>query len=341
MNNIPDRTALIVTTIQEPNDVMFSLAKGASKNGWDFIVIGDMKGPPQFNIDGADFYDLSRQKELEFSFAKICPIGHYARKNIGYLIAMNRGADVIVETDDDNFPRDSFFEQRNRERTVRLGGETGWVNVYRYFHKSNIWPRGFPLRYIQSPVSDLGDPEGFFAPIQQGLADDNPDVDAIYRLVAQLPVTFDHGYDVGLKVGQYCPFNSQNTTIFKEAFPLLYLPSHCSFRMTDIWRSFVALRICHALGWTVAFHGPTVWQKRNDHDLMCDFSDEVDGYLKNEAIVRVLENLNLSTDQSAVGDNLRACYEALTREEFILKDEMVLVDAWLNDLNTIYKISVS
>ena len=44
--------------------------------------------------------------------------------------------------------------------------------------------------------------------------------------------------------------------------------------MTDIWRSFVAQRIAWANGWAILFHEPTVWQDRNEHNLMRDFRDE-------------------------------------------------------------------
>ena len=78
-------------------------------------------------------------------------------------------------------------------------------------------------------------------PIQQGLADENPDVDAIYRLVLPLPVQFETGRRIALKRGVWSPFNSQNTAWWPDAFPLLYLPAYCSFRMTDIWR-----KLCRA-----------------------------------------------------------------------------------------------
>jgi hypothetical protein len=38
--------------------------------------------------------------------------------------------------------------------------------------------------------------------------------------------------------------------------PLLYLPSHCCFRMTDIWRSFIAQRCLWELGHWVVCQAP-------------------------------------------------------------------------------------
>ena len=73
---------------------------------------------------------------------------------------------------------------------------------------------------------------------------------------------------VALGRGSWCPFNSQNTAWWPDAFPLLYLPSFCSFRMTDIWRSLVAQRIAAENGWWILFHEPTVRQERNEHNLM-------------------------------------------------------------------------
>ena len=174
-------TALIVTTINPVNDVMKALARGAVAHEWDFIVIGDKKGPVEFNLKGAEFFSVEQQRQTGLALAQRCPLGHYARKNIGYLLAASKGAEVIVETDDDNFPHPEFFAPRRRQRRGRSSVGNGWTNVYRHFHKSNIWPRGFPLRHIQDRSAPLSEVAPHEAPIQQGLADGNPDVDAIYR----------------------------------------------------------------------------------------------------------------------------------------------------------------
>ena len=147
-----------------------------------------------------------------------------------------------------------------------------------------------------------------------------------------LPLDFDRRPGVILGAGAWCPFNSQNTTWFPEAFPLLYLPFHCSFRMTDIWRSFVAQRICWENGWNILFHAPTVYQDRNVHDLMRDFTDELPGYLNNARIRRELERLDLTSGAEALGANLLKSYEALVKLDLIGAAEIPLVEAWIGDL---------
>jgi hypothetical protein len=298
-----------------------------------FLVIGDSKSPPDFNLAGCEFHDLSAQRRSGFRYAKLSPERSYARKNIGYLLAMQGGATLVVETDDDNFPRAGFWKRRERRVRGAIAQGGGWLNVYRYFGDSGMWPRGLPLTEVRKPVPAFETLPRVDAdcPIQQGLADENPDVDAVYRLLMPLPQRFRSGRQVILGEGAWCPFNSQNTAWWKDAFPLMYLPAHCPFRMTDIWRSFVAQRIAWANGWAILFHDATVWQERNEHDLLKDFRDEVPGYLMNSAIAERLSNLKLPSGAEALADNMRCCYSALIDIGAVAMDEMGLLEAWLQD----------
>jgi len=329
-----DKIALVVTSIAPPNTVLKALARGCVEQGFDFFVIGDEASPPVFELENCRFYGLDEQRALALRFAQACPTRHYARKNIGYLVAMREGANVIIETDDDNMPFQDFWMERTRRQMVGVVSNAGWVNVYRYFTDANIWPRGLPLDRIQANIPPLESlpQEEVDCPIQQGLADENPDVDAIYRLALPLPQSFRKDVRVALSSGSWSPFNSQNTTWWRDAFPLLYLPAYCSFRMTDIWRSFIAQRIAWANDWAILFHEPTVWQERNEHNLMRDFKDEVPGYLNNSAICEALAKLSLTKGLDKLHDNLRICYEEIVRMGLIGQQELDLLEAWLADL---------
>lgn len=322
---------VVITSISSPNPALRAYAKGCGENGWNLIVVGDTKSPTDFLLSGCDFYSIDRQATLDLAYARLCPTGHYARKNIGYLLAIRAGAEVIRDTDDDNLPREGFWSPSAPEITAPSCVQTGWVNVYRWFSDALIWPRGLPLDQIHAAVPEYASlpVRPGHCPIQQGLADENPDVDAIYRLVLPLPQNFHSDRRVALGPGSWCPFNSQNTTWHREAFPLLYLPAYCSFRMTDIWRSFVAQRIAWANGWSILFHQATVYQERNWHDLMRDFAEEVPGYLHNAAIARELEALPIRPGREALGGNLRLCYEKLCEMQCVDSRELPLLDAWL------------
>ena len=328
------RVSLVVTSIAEPTEILRSLASGSQAKGWSFIMIGDAKSPSGFFLEGCDYYDIRRQVRLGLKFAQAAPLNHYARKNIGYVLAARSGAEVMVETDDDNCPVGGFWSARTRTQRLPVCRQGGWVNAYRYFSESHIWPRGFPLDLIQQavPAWERLPTEVVDCPIQQGLADANPDVDAIYRLVCSLPQTFRGDRRIALSMGTWCPFNSQNTTWWREAYPLMYLPTYCSFRMTDIWRSFVAQRIAWENGWGVLFHEPTMRQERNEHNLMKDFEDEIVGYLKNKDICEALSSLKLRAGTDHVGENMILCYETLIGMGLLAQGELDLLAYWLSDM---------
>ena len=332
-----ERITIVVTSISKPNRALLSLSRGCIKDGHQFIVIGDVASPPDFNIQGCDYYSIDRQIQTGLNFAKLCPQRHYARKNLGYLLAIQKGTNIIIDTDDDNIPYPSFWDPRKPIHNVPVVGEKGWLNIYSYFSNKNIWPRGFPLNKIHftPPSFDSLPVQAVDCPIQQGLANENPDVDAIYRLILPLPQNFRDDRQIALGSGVWCPFNSQNTTWWEAAFPLLYLPAYSSFRMTDIWRSFVAQRIAWENNWSILFHKPTMWQKRNEHNLINDFSDEINGYLHNEKICNALEGLSIKGGIDNLGLNLTICYEKLVELGMIDEKELFLIDAWLDDLEKV------
>jgi hypothetical protein len=324
------KKALVITSIaSDQNPILNQWASECKENDTTFILIGDKKSPGDFNIKDCEAWGWQYQNMLPFTLLKDLPYNHYSRKNIGYLIAMSRGVDVIIETDDDNKPIENFWNKRKLSHLCNSIKDSGWVNVYRYFINSPIWSRGFPLELVNECIKPSVNSAFVTCPIQQGLADNNPDVDAIYRMTGQLPVYFYKELSLALTGKTFHPFNSQNTTWFKDAFPLLYLPTYCSFRMTDIWRSFVAQRICQEFGWGVLYHSATVIQERNEHNLLKDFKYEILGYLNNALIMERLQALVLKGD---VTNMLIDCYKELISMGVIGNSESLLLKAWLNDI---------
>jgi hypothetical protein len=286
-------------------------------------------------VDCVEFFSLQAQLDSEFELARKLPTGHYARKNIGYLSAIAHQAECIYETDDDNAPSPAW---RPREEMVgaRMVEQNGWVNVYRFFTEDRIWPRGFPLDGLANSFAETikidSSDEFVRAPIQQGLANNSPDVDAIWRLILDKPFDFNDGPSIALPPGACCPFNSQSTWWFPVAYPLMYLPSYCSFRMTDIWRGFIAQRCLWELDCGLVFHGAEVIQERNEHNLMRDFADEIPGYTRNRELVNILEGLRLAGGAGAIPANMMTCYQVLVEARFFDAKEMGLLATWLTDL---------
>lgn len=320
----------VITTIQAPTESTKELVKKLQK---PLIVIGDRKSPANYSLPGAIFYPIDIQKDMSFSVAKLIEENTYARKNIGYLIAMKNKSEVIYETDDDNMPTDTWEERQLSSRCVEAKGDK-WVNVMKWF-MDGIWPRGLPLEYIRDSSFNFGPLQEDIFPIQQGLVDGDPDVDAVWRMIYGKPSgMFNDVVPVAVAKGQWCPFNSQNTWWFKKAFPLMYIPSYCGMRVADIWRSLIAQRCLWEMGHRILFYSGSMFQERNYHDSLKDFEDEINLYLLNDTIVSILSKLTLGND---LYNNLYDCYMALISEGIFPDEEMYILDAWIDDCKTYSK----
>jgi len=333
--------AAVITTIQEPTRGAVRLVEKLAECGGLLVVAGDKQGPSHFRsrhfAEGCriDFLALADQQASEFSLSRRLPVGSYSRKNVAYLHAIAAGADFLYETDDDNAPLDSWQLRSESVAAARSVAATNarWVNAYRYFSSELIWPRGFPLSEVRSELPETRMVVAVRSPIQQGLANGSPDVDAVWRLIFDRHFEFGDGAPVVLEAGNWCPFNTQSTWWWPLAYRLLYLPSYCSFRMCDIWKSFVAQRCLWELGYGITFHAPEVCQDRNQHDLDRDFADEVPGYTRNKEIANVLSRLQLGSGEAQIGDNLHRCYEALVAARVFPSAELELVKLWLENFH--------
>jgi len=66
--------------------------------------VADSKTPASWQLDGVVFLSLEMQREMNLSILQHNLTASYARKMVGFLYAIRQGAQLIFETDDDNFP---------------------------------------------------------------------------------------------------------------------------------------------------------------------------------------------------------------------------------------------
>ena len=332
----------VITTINSPAEEIKELFQSSSDSLSPFVVIGDAKSKFDWSEIGAEYYSLESQKKLNFDSIKTTRENHYARKNIGYLILFEKKCEWIYETDDDNLPSISPFVPRSLtlEATEYSSGDVvgGWVNIYDIFLKSQnithpIWPRGFNLVDISQKIQyHQRKINGVFS-IQQGLANLDPDVDAIYRLLFKNEIVFDQIDPVTIGDTDWAPINSQSTWWHMQVQRLMYLPATCSFRLTDILRGYVALRIMKSIGHKISFHSPVVYQVRNEHNLIEDFAGEIKLYTQSQLIQKVLDDLNL--DGLNLTEKLFKCYEVLVDIEVVEEEEIEILQSWCLDCDSL------
>ncbi|MES9901331.1 MAG: STELLO glycosyltransferase family protein [Sedimenticola sp.] len=324
---------IVITTIQDKKTAMDLFDE---QDGWTLVVVGDRKGPSMAPIKKGVFLHINDQDGLGFEYSGKCPENHYARKNIGYLYAMQNKAELIAESDDDNIPIEGWGTNIDFSgRYIKKINGSGFYNIYNEFTTSHVWPRGYPLNKIKHHTSFEVDKHCLSSvAVWQGLADKDPDVDAIYRLTVGEDVDFVDG-EIVLGEGVYCPFNSQNTFWKKSAFLFMYLPSTVSFRYTDILRGYVCQRMLWKNDENLGFTSPSVVQERNVHDLHDDFVGEISMYTSVNAVVEYLANLDLSglSDSEAM---IKA-YDGLFNMGVVEEKELLLLDLWLTDAEKLYE----
>lgn len=319
---------IIITTINPPTT---GIRKFHAMRNRHLLIVGDTRTPAYATTDADVFLSVDDQKTLGYRLHDLLPYRHYCRKNLGYLYAIARGAHTIYDTDDDNLPYDDWqFPTFDADTTI--SSPTRFVNPYSIFapnHPDPLWPRGLPLDHIRTTQELTPTPTPVPIGVWQGLADGDPDVDAIYRLLYPPGVKFNRHPPFALTMGNYTPFNSQNTLWHRAAFPYLYLPATVSFRFTDILRGYVAQRGLTAMGLHLGFTHATVYQERNDHDLMRDFRDEVECYVGIHEVVRCLHACDLAGHPL---DDLLVMYANLAKESLVPDREISIVEAWIEDL---------
>lgn len=136
-----------------------------------FVVVGDRRGPAEYNISDVRghivFLDVPSQEELPYASMEHIPWNHFGRKNVGYLYAIQHGAKIIYDTDDDNklitgqIPQDRFFGVDAQIQLKQTSAIQRAYNPYLDFISANpwtgervfSWPRGLPLESIRDPIS--------------------------------------------------------------------------------------------------------------------------------------------------------------------------------------------
>ena len=315
---------IAITTIYPQAEAIRSYAK----MGFRVILIGDKKTPNFSSKKNIEFYSIADQKKLFPEFYRIAPYNHYSRKNFGYLIALKNSSEII-ETDDDSYPYDFFPNFVREKKTIQaVASKNKFVNTFSLFLNKGMttWPRGYPLRLInthqelhQSKIT------GIF-PLQQSLIDRDSDVDAIYRLTNNREVTFMKNKMISCSPHTYAPLNTQNTYWRKEAFLLMYVPCFVPGRVTDIYRGYIAQRLLWEMGYTALFLSPSMYQIRNPHDYIKDFKEEITLFTSIEEFVDILERVRLS---GSIENKMLQIYNALIKYGFFPLKELEALKIWI------------
>ncbi|KAI6658415.1 hypothetical protein LOD99_15217 [Oopsacas minuta] len=345
---------IVVTSIHKPSEsvIMFRKVTEKYSKEWCCVVVMDKKTPVDDYIalqtDNFIVLTLELQSELSekngFSLIEFIPYNHFGRKNIGYLYAVSRGAELIYDTDDDNLLKEDVipFIQPSADYLL-VSNEEHVFNPYKIYQptiKHSLWPRGIPLDSIMGVSSEFVDqkatnckpskPEDIT--LYQFLADHDPDVDAIYRLTNPLPINFDSSMNnpIVLQLGTIAPLNAQCLITHYSSIFGLYLPINIHGRVSDIWRSYYIQTLHKDLGQHVAFTKAHVTQYRNAHNYLADFNSEIPLYTQATELVKFVVSWQ-STAPTLVERMEELAIGFFERGYFEIED-VFGIQHWISDL---------
>lgn len=318
---------VVLTTISVPT-LLEGYAENLLKYGNSnvgFIVIGDVQTPHkkvEKIIQGvadkgfeAEYYDIVSQKKWLRKFpqiAKIVPYRTDNRRNIGFLMAAEKNAQIIISLDDDNYATDADFYKYHsivgkKVTLPTVTSTSGWFNpctLLETDHGGLIYPRGYPFSKRHKEKYTYAQTTGRVA-LNMGLWTSDPDADAVTHLANPTRIVrMKEGPEsIMLTPGTYSPINTQNTALHRSVLPCYYyILMNASLRglridrYGDIWSGFLVKKAIDRMNERVTIGQPIVDHKRNSHNYLKDLRFELWGMTLTEEIVKWLEQFQLESN---------------------------------------------
>lgn len=227
---------------------------------------GKLSPPPRDNVR---YYDYAAQRDIMGEHYDAIPHKSAACRNVGHVIAMREGVDVIIALDYDCRTRPGWLaEHLECLTTVRdapaLKGQ--WVNT---ITAEGFYARGYPYELRNAelsatvPTTATGD-----VLLNMGVWDNVLDLNGVDKLPKEPP--YDPGLhaDVNLVADGIIPLCGMNTAFRAELTPAyFFLPDVWVdgwqlSRHDDIWGGYVTQRLMQRRGDLVSFGRPIVEHTR-------------------------------------------------------------------------------
>jgi len=300
---------IVTTTINPPTE---ALRKFARLEDWHLVIVGDLKTPTPYHIEGATYLSPSAQEKMAPRLSDLTGWNCMQRRNFGFIWAAKQGASMMATVDDDNIPYANWGQSPLVDQEVEVDYYTSPIPAFdpvgttEYRH---LWHRGFPIQWLGDRTYANKARKRITVDVEAGFWNGDPDIDAICRMEHRPQVTFADA-PFPLSGGPIAPFNSQNTILSARAFPDYFLFPKIG-RMDDIWGSFWL----QSKGFNVVFSKASVFQARNVHDLTKDFEAESLGYTKSYLLLPALLSEGPDAIWRFLPEGSRAIFDAY-REQF-------------------------
>jgi hypothetical protein len=301
---------IVTTTINPPTQ---AIRKFDALDDWELVVIGDRKTPNDYSLARGLYMSPESQDAYNKDFSDALGWNCIQRRNFGFLVAHDRGADVIAVVDDDNIPLPGWGEELSVGREVEVNYYETELPAFDPVGATNyphLWHRGFPIQLLPKRDYRRVSKKRVLVDIQADFWNGDPDIDAICRMEHAPVCDFDPAR-FPISASKPSPFNSQNTFLSRKVLCDYFLFPDVG-RMDDIWASYYA----QAKGWRVVYCKASVFQDRNEHDLIVDMKKEYLGYEN---------NLRIVNDRKTMAESIVGLLSGRSKAAFRLYTEMLSV----------------
>lgn len=277
------KKVIVTTTINPPTD---AIRKFDAMPDWHLVVAGDRK-TPAYRLDRGTYLSPEDQERYDPLLSEAIGWNSIQRRNFAFLAAHDMQADIIALVDDDNIPFDGWGQNLLIGREVEVNYYETDLDAFDPVgatNHPNLWHRGYPLQLIPRRDYSRRTRRTVTPHVQADFWNGDPDIDAICRLEHAPECKFDDAC-FPMAANKPGPFNSQNTFLDARCLNHYMVFPHIG-RMDDIWPSYYF----QARGYQVIWNKASVYQARNEHDLLRDMQQEYIGYENNLNLIRSLNH---------------------------------------------------
>ncbi len=270
---------IVTTTINAPTTAIRLFDE---MPGWHLVVVGDRKTPPDYHLDNGTYVGPDEQERIDKELSDLIGWNCIQRRNFGFLIAHEMGAEVVAVVDDDNVPLAGWGIDVMAGRPVEVNHYTTSLPAFDPIGATNyphLWHRGYPLQLLPRRDYSECSRQVVTPDVQADFWNGDPDIDAICRMQFAPDCSFDDEM-FPLSSNAITPFDSQNTFLTSSWLEHYFLFPGVG-RMDDIWAAYYL----QGKGASVVFGKASVVQERNPHDPVTDMKLEYAGYEHNLEIV--------------------------------------------------------
>ncbi len=270
---------IVTTTINAPTTAIRLFDE---MPGWHLVVVGDRKTPPDYHLDNGTYVGPDEQERIDKELSDLIGWNCIQRRNFGFLIAHEMGAEVVAVVDDDNVPLEGWGIDVMAGRPVEVNHYTTSLPAFDPIGATNyphLWHRGYPLQLLPRRDYSECSRQVVTPDVQADFWNGDPDIDAICRMQFAPDCSFDDEM-FPLSSNAITPFDSQNTFLTSSWLEHYFLFPGVG-RMDDIWAAYYL----QGKGASVVFGKASVVQERNPHDPVTDMKLEYAGYEHNLEIV--------------------------------------------------------